>query len=87
MEFPCGFLCIQGFVYVIGVQRWIKKKEQEDPTIVPEGKKPLTRAQQYEIEFEDTSSEMLYEILAGSDYNDDAKRAAKNVLRKRKMPV
>ncbi len=59
----------------------------KDPTMPPENEKPFTRAQQYEIEFEDTSSEMLYEILAGSDYNDDAKRAAKNVLRKRKMPV
>ena len=59
----------------------------ENPTIVPEGKKPLTRAQQYEIEFEDMSTKKLYQILNDADYNSDAKKAAKNVLRGRKMPV
>ena len=59
----------------------------EDPTVVPEGEKPLTRAQQYEIEFEDMSTKKLYQILNDADYNNDAKKAAKNVLRGRKMPV
>lgn len=59
----------------------------EDPSVTPPGEKTITRAQQYENEFEGASSEMLYEIIAGTDYNDDAKRAAKNVLRKRKLPV
>ena len=59
----------------------------EDPTIPPSKEKPLTRAEQYEIDFKDDSNEKLYKVLYGKEYNDDAKTAAKNLLRQRKMPV
>ena len=59
----------------------------EDPETKRPTDKPLTRAEEYEISFDKLSNEKLYKILEGKSYNDDAKTAAKNLLRRRKMPL
>ena len=59
----------------------------QDPTIAPKKDRHLTRAEEYEISFRTHSNDALYKILNGKGYNDDAKAAAKNLLRQRKMPV
>lgn len=59
----------------------------EDPETKKTEDRPLTRAEEYEISFEKHSNDALYKILNGKGYNDDAKTAARNLLRRRKMPV
>ena len=59
----------------------------KDPTIAIPKDRPMSRAEQYEIDFRTYSNDALYNILNGKDYNDDAKAAAKSLLRRRKMPV
>ena len=57
----------------------------EDPeTKKPKGR-PLTRAEEYEISFAKLSDKKLQKILDDKGYNDDAKTAAKNLLRKRNL--
>ncbi len=59
----------------------------DDPTTKPEGKQPLTRQEEYEIAFKDYSHVKLYKIINDKNYNEDAKAAAKALLRRRKLPV
>lgn len=58
----------------------------EDLT-VKEKEVPLTPVQQYEVNFKDYSDKKLYKVLYGKGYNEDAKAAARNLLRQKNLPV
>ena len=59
----------------------------EDPTVSTKKGPGLTKVQEYEITFKKYSDKKLYKVINDEGYNQEAREAAKNLLRQRNMPV
>jgi len=54
----------------------------DDRTISPNSEPTLTRVQEYEITFKKYSEKKLQKVINDEGYNEDARQAARNLLRK-----
>ena len=59
----------------------------EDKTVSLKKGPALTRVQEYEITFQKYSDRKLYKVINDEGYNQEAREAARNLLRQRNMPV
>lgn len=59
----------------------------EDPTVSTKKGPGLTKVQEYEITFKKYSDKKLYKVINDEGYNQEAREAARNLLRQRNMPV
>ena len=59
----------------------------DDRTISPNSEPTLTRVQEYEITFKKYSEKKLYKVINDEGYNEDARQAARNLLRKKNQQV
>lgn len=55
----------------------------DDPSVPIAKEQPLTKKEEFEIEFEKYSDRKLRKIIEGKDYMEDAKAAAEALLAKR----
>ena len=59
----------------------------EDPPVSTKKAPGLTKVQEYEITFKKYSDKKLYKVINDEGYNQEAREAARNLLRQRNMPV
>ena len=59
----------------------------DDRTVSPNSEPTLTRVQEYEITFKKYSEKKLQKVINDDGYNEDARQAARNLLRRKNQQV